>query len=357
MAATGGWSEFNNGFNEEMITKDEPLFPFSTDFSGFPIEWDYDLPVHGSYMDSFSAMESLPVTTDHQYNPPMYNHSSMDALALSNPYLSGLLLECQHVPDTKMFSGYVDGSNELGAVVWNSQSQFQSQNVYHMHQEKQDEMIVELSDESEMKDVGAVEKKKARSKAKDEQLSSPKLLTRKMISQYFYMPITQAAKELNIGLTLLKKRCRELGIRRWPHRKLMSLQTLINNVQELGKEEGEGSEEKLKMAVEVLERERKLMEELPDMQLEDKTKKLRQACFKANYKKRKMMTVNGGGTGSNGGGGSSAQWNYSFRGDDSGSCTASSYSGMKYVDEEDDDEMRSLLSDCFSSTDNSSFLV
>lgn len=58
-----------------------------------------------------------------------------------------------------------------------------------------------------------------------------KALSRKTISEYFYMPITQAAKELNVGLTLLKKRCRELGIRRWPHRKLMSLQTLINNVQ------------------------------------------------------------------------------------------------------------------------------
>jgi len=61
--------------------------------------------------------------------------------------------------------------------------------------------------------------------------SSSRMLSRKTISQYFYMPITQAARELNVGLTLLKKRCRELGIRRWPHRKLMSLQTLINNVQ------------------------------------------------------------------------------------------------------------------------------
>jgi hypothetical protein len=58
-----------------------------------------------------------------------------------------------------------------------------------------------------------------------------KTLSRNTISQYFYMPICQAAKELNVGLTLLKKRCRELGIRRWPHRKLISLQTLINNVQ------------------------------------------------------------------------------------------------------------------------------
>lgn len=60
--------------------------------------------------------------------------------------------------------------------------------------------------------------------------SSSKMLSKKVISEYFYMPITRAAKELNVGLTLLKKRCRELGIRRWPHRKLMSIQTLIKNV-------------------------------------------------------------------------------------------------------------------------------
>lgn len=61
--------------------------------------------------------------------------------------------------------------------------------------------------------------------------SSARMLSRKTISQYFYMPISQAATELNVGLTHLKKRCRELGIQRWPHRKLMSLQTLIKNVQ------------------------------------------------------------------------------------------------------------------------------
>ena len=57
-----------------------------------------------------------------------------------------------------------------------------------------------------------------------------KMLSREAISKCFYMPINQAAKELNIGVTLLKIRCRDLGIRRWPHRKLMSLQTLIKNV-------------------------------------------------------------------------------------------------------------------------------
>jgi len=47
------------------------------------------------------------------------------------------------------------------------------------------------------------------------------------------MPIKQAARELNVGLTVFKKRCRELGIPRWPHRKVKSLQTLIDNVQVL----------------------------------------------------------------------------------------------------------------------------
>lgn len=50
------------------------------------------------------------------------------------------------------------------------------------------------------------------------------------IQKYFDIPITKAAKELKVGLTVLKKRCRELNIRRWPHRKIKSLESLITNV-------------------------------------------------------------------------------------------------------------------------------
>ncbi|KAK1283464.1 Protein RKD2 [Acorus calamus] len=117
-----------------------------------------------------------------------------------------------------------------------------------------------------------------------------KQITFDELSRYFYMPITQAAKELNVGLTLLKKRCRELGIPRWPHRKMKSMQTLIQNVKELAKEDGLG-EAQLKNALEILEREKKLMEQTPAKQLEEKTKRLRQACFKANYKKRRLMAM------------------------------------------------------------------
>lgn len=87
-----------------------------------------------------------------------------------------------------------------------------------------------ITGSKDMKKEKKVVKRSCRS-SEENSSSSSKMLSRQVLSQYYYMPITQAAKELNVGLTLLKKRCRELGISRWPHRKLMSLQTLIKNVQ------------------------------------------------------------------------------------------------------------------------------
>ncbi|KAK3132020.1 hypothetical protein QOZ80_6AG0514720 [Eleusine coracana subsp. coracana] len=121
-----------------------------------------------------------------------------------------------------------------------------------------------------------------------------KALTFELVSQYFYMPITQAARELDVGLTLLKKRCRELGIPRWPHRKMKSLQTLINNVQVLQEAGKATGEEQLRALVEMLQQEKQLLEQRPYVQLEEKTKKLRQACFKANYKKRRLLALEAG---------------------------------------------------------------
>jgi hypothetical protein len=58
-----------------------------------------------------------------------------------------------------------------------------------------------------------------------------KELTFEQVSRRFSVPIKQAARELNVGVTVLKKQCRKLGIPRWPHRKVKSLQKLIDNVQ------------------------------------------------------------------------------------------------------------------------------
>ncbi|KAK6250753.1 RWP-RK domain - like 4 [Theobroma cacao] len=101
------------------------------------------------------------------------------------------------------------------------------------------------------------------------------------IQKYFDFPISKAAKEMNVGLTVLKKRCRELNIMRWPHRKIKSLTALINNVKELG----------LTNEIMMLEDHKRLLEKLPDMELTERTKKLRQACFKANYKKRRSLAA------------------------------------------------------------------
>ncbi|GKU89077.1 hypothetical protein SLEP1_g3267 [Rubroshorea leprosula] len=101
------------------------------------------------------------------------------------------------------------------------------------------------------------------------------------IQKYFDVPITRAAKEMNVGLTLLKKRCRELNIMRWPHRKIKSLKTLINNIKVMG----------LKGEIMMLEEHKRLLKEMPDMELSERTKKLRQACFKANYKKRMCLAA------------------------------------------------------------------
>ncbi|XP_038687552.1 protein RKD1-like [Tripterygium wilfordii] len=207
--------------------------------------------------------------------------------------------------------------------------------------EQEKERVLLLCDNEE--NVNRDEERRGAKKCKDEKITSTsKMLTRKVISQYFYMPITQAAKELNVGLTLLKKRCRELGICRWPHRKLMSLQTLIKNVQDL---EGEGREGKVRDAIEILEKEKKMLEEMPDLQLEDKTKRLRQACFKANYKKRRLLGFNtnmdsSSSSSSSNTGGHDACLNVT-RANDSNDQTA---------ENEVDEEIKSLLSDPLSSS-------
>ncbi|XP_051196697.1 uncharacterized protein [Lolium perenne] len=109
--------------------------------------------------------------------------------------------------------------------------------------------------------------------------------TFEVVAQYFCMPVKQAAEELNVGLTHLKKRCREVGIPRWPHRKVKSLETLIKNAQELGMP---------KIEVERLRQMKKLIEERPGhVELDQKTMVLRQACFKEKFKRRRLMEIQG----------------------------------------------------------------
>ena len=47
----------------------------------------------------------------------------------------------------------------------------------------------------------------------------------------FYLPSEAACRKLGVGLTVLKRQCRKYGIKRWPFRKMKSLDRLITNVQ------------------------------------------------------------------------------------------------------------------------------
>ncbi|XP_077214076.1 protein RKD3-like [Tasmannia lanceolata] len=197
------------------------------------------------------------------------NVIEMESFLHENPLYPSM----EFLPDHNMFQDDFCYELDRGFGIWDDMS-------IGFEVEPRKEIVLYSGDDGE-----ELKEKKA------ERCREEKTITFNELSRYFYMPITQAAKELNVGLTLLKKRCRELGIPRWPHRKMKSLQTLIKNVQQLGKEDEEVDETQLRTAVEMLEQQRKLMEKVPAIEMGEKTKKLRQACFKANYKKKRLMGV------------------------------------------------------------------
>eukprot|EP00270_Netrium_digitus_P007841 TRINITY_DN2303_c0_g1_i6.p1 TRINITY_DN2303_c0_g1~~TRINITY_DN2303_c0_g1_i6.p1 ORF type:complete len:461 (+),score=32.82 TRINITY_DN2303_c0_g1_i6:85-1467(+) len=50
----------------------------------------------------------------------------------------------------------------------------------------------------------------------------------KDLSDHFHLPINDVARKLGLCVTVLKQRCRELGISRWPYRKVRKLDNLIS---------------------------------------------------------------------------------------------------------------------------------
>ncbi|CAA7035679.1 unnamed protein product [Microthlaspi erraticum] len=107
------------------------------------------------------------------------------------------------------------------------------------------------------------------------------------LSKYFGVTIVEASRNLNVGLTVLKKKCREFGILRWPHRKIKSLDSLIHDLQEEAEKQHE-KDEAAAMAVakkkKQLEREKRKMVKRPGMEIGIETKKVRQDNFKKRHR-------------------------------------------------------------------------
>ena len=59
-------------------------------------------------------------------------------------------------------------------------------------------------------------------------------LSRDDLAKCFHMPSEDACKALGVGLTMLKRESRRVGIKRWPFRAVQSIDRLITNVQTSG---------------------------------------------------------------------------------------------------------------------------
>ena len=117
------------------------------------------------------------------------------------------------------------------------------------------------------------------------QFRSASEITQEELSSCFHLPSEAACRKLGVGLTVLKRQCRKYGIKRWPFRKMKSLDRLITNVQ-AGISPGDQNRLLVK-SVEELEDQKRRMEECAVLDLDDTTKKLQQAYSKANHKARR----------------------------------------------------------------------
>ena len=93
-------------------------------------------------------------------------------------------------------------------------------------------------------------------------------LTLDQLSACFHMPSDQACKQLGIGLTVLKRLCRKYEIKRWPFRKMKSLDRLIKNVK------SGNLASKMKTSISELEATKRMLQENKIQDLDVQTRKL-----------------------------------------------------------------------------------
>lgn len=97
---------------------------------------------------------------------------------------------------------------------------------------------------------------------------------------YFDMPIQQAAAELHVGVTTLKKVCRVNNIGRWPFRKRSSLNRLIEKTREYFA----GDSQQCAEALAQLEAQRSVLQAQQGEDIPESVKRYRQSIFKLDYK-------------------------------------------------------------------------
>ncbi|CAN6268910.1 unnamed protein product [Urochloa humidicola] len=125
------------------------------------------------------------------------------------------------------------------------------------------------------------------------------------IAPYFHLPIREASKTLKIGVSILKRKCRNYGIPRWPHRKIKSLDSLIHDLEfvleddpeEDGQQELQKMEEQQQAAAikaltkrkMLLESEKETLQQKPASDLMIETKQFREDVFKRRYRAKSAV--------------------------------------------------------------------
>ncbi|KAG5178426.1 RWP-RK domain-containing protein, partial [Tribonema minus] len=56
--------------------------------------------------------------------------------------------------------------------------------------------------------------------------------TLELLQSRFNTPLVDVAREFRVSLTMMKRLCRKLGIQRWPHRQIRSLDKLLFELEE-----------------------------------------------------------------------------------------------------------------------------
>ncbi|XP_026388991.1 uncharacterized protein LOC113283818 isoform X2 [Papaver somniferum] len=106
------------------------------------------------------------------------------------------------------------------------------------------------SDNTEARHIGAEEENRTPANTNDTRTPRPGLASQRQrtraltltdLTRRFHVPINTAAKELEICTTVLKKKCRQFGVKRWPSRAVIS-KTKKLSILETSLREGNGSQ-------------------------------------------------------------------------------------------------------------------
>ncbi|KAJ6996924.1 protein RKD5 [Populus alba] len=234
----------------------------------------------------------------HVNNPPHLSHSSFLLSVSRNPKLKSIPTLAKDIHFILKLSCKTDNEEP---------SRFSSKEICELdrdncHQSKKSLPVLDQdlnclpysvspselskSEQIELCAAGVMEKKKKRAASED-----IARIALEDVVKCFGLPIVEASRNLKVGLTVLKRKCRELGIPRWPHRKIKSLDSLIRSLQEEAERHKQDSEDTT-MAVakrrRMLEREKETIERKPFVEIQSETKRFRQDVFKRRHRARAL---------------------------------------------------------------------